>query len=82
MACGTAAVISDKGSLPEIAGDSALQCNPNSTESIEEAITLLLTDSKLRSNLEKKGHKQSSLFTWNKCCQQTLDVYNQVLQST
>ena len=51
-------------------------------ESIEEAISLVLTDSKLRSDLEQKGIKQSSIFTWHKCCQQTLDVYNKVLQST
>lgn len=82
MACGTTAIISDKGSLPEIAGDAALQCNPNSAESIEEAISLVLTDSKLRKDLEQKGIKQSNLFTWHKCCQQTLDVYNTVLQST
>ena len=82
MACGTATIISDKGSLPEIAGEAALQCNPNNPESIEEAISLVLTDSKLRSDLEQKGIKQSSIFTWHKCCQQTLDVYNKVLQST
>ncbi len=82
MACGTAAIISDKGSLPEIAGDAALQCNPNSTDSIEESISIVLTDSKLRKDLEQKGIKQSALFTWHKCCQQTLDVYNKVLQST
>ena len=82
MACGTATIISNKGSLPEIAGEAALQCNPNNPESIEEAISLVLTDSKLRSDLEQKGIKQSSIFTWHKCCQQTLDVYNKVLQST
>ncbi|MEE3228815.1 MAG: glycosyltransferase family 1 protein, partial [Chloroflexota bacterium] len=82
MSCGTAAIISDKGSLPEIAGDAALQCNPNSTDSIEESISIVLTDSKLRKDLEQKGIKQSALFTWHKCCQQTLDVYNKVLQST
>jgi len=59
-----------------------LQCNPNSTDSIEESISIVLTDSKLRKDLEQKGIKQSALFTWHKCCQQTLDVYNKVLQST
>ncbi|HCU80002.1 MAG TPA: hypothetical protein DGN60_02420 [Chloroflexi bacterium] len=82
MACGTATIISNKGSLPEIAGDASLLCNPNSTESIEEAISMVLTDSKLKSELEHKGIMQSNIFTWEKCCQQTLDVYNKVLQST
>ena len=51
MACGTAAVISNRGSLPEIASDAAIQCDPDTSESIEEAISLLLTDAKLREDI-------------------------------
>ena len=82
MACGTAAVISNRGSLPEIASDAAIQCDPDTSESIEEAISLLLTDAKLRQDLETQGIKRSAMFTWHKCCQDTLDVYKRVLQST
>ena len=80
MACGTTAVISNRGSLPEIANDAALQCDPDSFASIEDSILLLLTDTKLREELEMKGVKRSAMFTWQKCCQETLDIYKKVLQ--
>mgnify|MGYP001222335914 CR=1 FL=1 len=79
MACGTATIVSDRASLPEIAGDAALKCDPDQPESITEAMSRVLFDSELRASLEEKGLHRATKFSWETCCTQTLAVYRQVL---
>jgi glycosyltransferase involved in cell wall biosynthesis len=79
MACGTATIIADRASLPEIAGDAALMCDPGLPESITEAMSRVLFDSELRIALEQKGLQRAGEFSWETCCAQTLEVYRHVL---
>lgn len=52
--------------LPEIAGDSALFFNPDSSEEISRAIDLILSDAQLAEELILKGKKRVSGFSWSK----------------
>ncbi len=79
MACGTAAIIAERASLPEIAGDAALSCDPDRPESITEAMSRVLFDDSLRTTLGQKGLQRADEFSWEKCCTQTLKVYRRVL---
>jgi glycosyltransferase involved in cell wall biosynthesis len=74
MVCGTPVVTSSLGSIPEVAGDSAIYVEDNSNvESISCAIYQGLTDQELRRELIEKGLKQVQAFSWQKCAQKTLD---------
>ena len=52
-------------SLPEVAGDAALYCNPFEVEEIAKALLLLYKDKELRQRLIEKGLKRKQLFSWD-----------------
>jgi glycosyltransferase involved in cell wall biosynthesis len=66
MNCDVPVITSDVTSLPEIAGDAALLVNPESTDSIAEAMTRLAEDTALRNSLIEKGREQRKKFSWDK----------------
>jgi glycosyltransferase involved in cell wall biosynthesis len=80
MGCGVPCVIADRASLPEIAGDAALQVNPDDTEAISAALYRALSDSALRESLRVKGLERVQHFTWEKTARETLALYARVLQ--
>jgi glycosyltransferase involved in cell wall biosynthesis len=66
MSCDVPVITSNVTSLPEIAGDAALLVNPESADSIAEAMTRLAADSALRNSLIEKGRVQRKKFSWEK----------------
>jgi glycosyltransferase involved in cell wall biosynthesis len=70
---------SNLSSLPEVAGDGALLFNPHNVESIAEAISLILSDRKIRQTLIQKGRDRSRQFSWEKTDMQTLTAFRDVL---
>jgi glycosyltransferase involved in cell wall biosynthesis len=78
MACGTAVVCSEVGSLPEVAGDAAILVNPHDTTQLVQALFRVLDDDQLRSELEQKGLRQVTRFSWAKCAQETLEILEAV----
>jgi glycosyltransferase involved in cell wall biosynthesis len=81
MACGCPVVTSNAASLAEVAGDAAALVNPYSTEDIGESIVKILQNETLAGSMKEKGLKQAMKFTWAKCAQGTVDVYDFVLKS-
>lgn len=79
MACGVPVVVSSKTSLPEVAGDAGMLCDPGDAKDISDKIYQVLTDQPLRVALVDKGFKRASMFSWGKTAKQTLDVYKEVL---
>lgn len=75
MACGVPVVVSDKGSLPEVAGDAGVYIDPKSSESIAAGIKKVLSLSDLEYNkLVGKGIEQVGRFSWEKTARQTLTI--------
>ncbi len=79
MACGTPVVVSDRGSLPEVVGEAAIQVDPDEPEAIAEGIARLLRDPALRARLRKAGLRQAARFTWEQTARQPLAVYRSLL---
>ena len=75
MACGTPAVVADRGSLPEITGGCALTVDPESAEAIGDAIRQLAHDEPLRRELRQRGLDWVRPFTWERTVRETLGVY-------
>jgi glycosyltransferase involved in cell wall biosynthesis len=79
MACGTPAVVSNAGALPEIVGEAAILIDPTNSEELADAIVGVLDDSEKRSQLIKKGTVRAGGFTWETTGRQTLTIYEKVL---
>ena len=79
MACGAPVIISDRGSLPEIAGGAALDIDPDDPVELAEAIERVLTDDALQRELRRKGLDRVKEFSWERCARETLAVYQHVL---
>jgi glycosyltransferase involved in cell wall biosynthesis len=63
MMLGTPVVASRESSLPEIAGDAALLVDPYDTDQIARAITTIVEDSDLRTELSRRGPVQAAKFS-------------------
>jgi len=80
MACGTPAVVSSAGALPEIVGDAAILIDPTNPEELAQAMCTVLEDSGKRSQLIEKGKVRAAGFSWKTAAQQTLTIYEKVLE--
>ncbi len=79
MACGVPVACSNTSSLPEVAGDAALYFDPESVDSISEALRRLLLDTELRVTLRGWGLERAREFSWDQTAEKTLEVYRSVL---
>jgi glycosyltransferase involved in cell wall biosynthesis len=76
---GTAVITSKVSSMPEIAKDAALLCNPKNKEEIAIAMKQIMEKPKLRRDLIEKGLKRAQDFSWEK----TADLlWNSMLKTT
>lgn len=80
MACGVPTVVSSGGSIPEVAGDASMICDPHEPDSFAGAIETLLTDTRRRADLISLGQDRTKRFTWRETGKQTLKVYEEVLK--
>jgi alpha-1,3-rhamnosyl/mannosyltransferase len=81
MACGVPVIASDVSSLPEVVGDTGLMINPQDSDAVAQAIQLLVMDPAVRATLATKALARSKEFTWERCVEQTVGAYRQVLKS-
>lgn len=79
MAAGVAVICSRTSSLPEVAGEAALQVDPLSVEAIATAMATLGRDPALAGDLAAKGRARAAGFTWERTAVATSTVYRQVL---
>ena len=74
MKCGTPIICGDRTSLPEVAGDAALTCDPFSVESIASAMEVFSSSTELQASLSEKGLERSKLFNWDQSAEIVWDV--------
>lgn len=75
MSCGTAAITSDRGSLPEVVGEGAMLVDPENVGALARAMTTLLENTARRQELAAEGLKRARLFSWEKTVAETIQVY-------
>jgi glycosyltransferase involved in cell wall biosynthesis len=81
MACGTPVICSTGGSLPEVAGDAALLFPPRDLDALTAALRRLLSDAGLPEQMRQRGLKNAASFTWARTAEQTLRLYQQIVQA-
>lgn len=81
MACGCPVLTSNISSLPEVVGDAAITVNPHCVEEISDGILTLVNDKEKKEALSKKGLTRAKMFSWEKCAQETIKAYSEMLCS-
>lgn len=74
----TPVLASNITALKEVAEDSALYCDPNSSEDIANKLKQLLDDKTLQKQLISKGNERLKDFSWEKV---TKDLYEQIVKA-
>ena len=80
LSCGVPTVAMNMTSLPEILADGALLVDGKDPQTWANVIQRVLSDSNLRSELTQRGLKRASEFTWQKCAEDTLQIYYDVVE--
>ena len=80
MKCGTPILSANKTSLPEVAGNAALYCDPFDVNDISEKLEELANNPTLQLELSQLGLERSNLFSWNKTAQGVWDVICNVIE--
>lgn len=62
MSLGTPVLTSNQGSLPEVAGDAALQVDPYDVDALSQAIRMIDADTDWRADASIRGKTQAALF--------------------
>jgi glycosyltransferase involved in cell wall biosynthesis len=79
MACGTPVVTSNVSSMPEVAGNAAIQVDPYVVDEIVGAVDRLLRDQYFRSQVIVRGLEQAARFTWAGTAEKLLTIYDAML---
>jgi glycosyltransferase involved in cell wall biosynthesis len=79
MALGVPVLVSRAASLPEVCGDAALYCEPESVPDIARGLVTLLTDEAERARLSAAGPVRARGFDWERCADATSAVIARVL---
>ncbi len=79
MASGVPVVCSNASSLPEVSGGAAAMCDPDDVETMATLINTGLEDEYWRAEAKAKGLLRAVDFSWNRCADETAEVYRDVL---
>ena len=79
MAAGVPVVCSNRGSLPEVAGNAAVFFDPFSTQDLADKLIAVAGDPALRAGLVRRGRENLKRFSWEKAARETLQVYRDVV---
>lgn len=75
------AVISDRGSLPEVGGDAAVYVNPLDIGEMVSTLEGLTKNDSLQNALITKGHRRSKLFSWSEHLGRLSGLYREALRA-
>ncbi|MFI6517247.1 glycosyltransferase family 4 protein [Spirillospora sp. NPDC050679] len=79
MACGTPAVVSDRGALPEIAGGAAQVVRSLTVAGLAAALAEVLEDESYAIGLREQGFGHVRRFTWDAAARRHLEVFRDLV---
>jgi glycosyltransferase involved in cell wall biosynthesis len=75
QACGVPVIASDRTSLPEILGTTALFMSPWSVSELVTHLRTIELRSEVRENIQAAGKKNAARFSWAQAARETLEVF-------
>ena len=82
MSQGTPVITSNRTSLPEVGGKAAIYCNPDSIDSIAEAMIRVETEEEKYQDRSRQSIEQSKQFSWQDTALELLKFYQDVITSS
>jgi len=79
QAVGLAVITSNVSSMPEVAGEGALYCDPFDVDDIADKIRLVINDELFRDQLIELGHKNVQSFLPARKADEYVKVYKEIL---
>jgi glycosyltransferase involved in cell wall biosynthesis len=74
MACGIPTIAASTSCLPEVSGNVLSYFDPLSIEDIAGCMEAAVCDTGLRESLRENGIQRASMFSWEQCARETLNV--------
>jgi len=74
-------VSSNSSSLPEVIGDAGELFDPTSSDDMAGAIERVVYSASRIKELVTKGYQRQAQFTWERCANQTLGIYRQMVNA-
>lgn len=78
LACGTAVIATRRGGLGEVAEGHALMLDAPTRENLTQALRQVLTDDRLRADLQRRATLRGDQLRWGVLARQTLDIVRDV----
>jgi glycosyltransferase involved in cell wall biosynthesis len=79
MASGTPLLCSNRGAMPEIAGDAAVFFDPDNREELVRLLRLFAVDTELKNQLRNRGLERVKAFSWRETAEQTVAIYRSLV---
>jgi len=79
MHLGCPVLVCNTSCLPEICADAAFYFEPNSSESLREALIRAVNDDSARAQAVARGFQIAAQYSWEKCSEETLALYRECL---
>jgi glycosyltransferase involved in cell wall biosynthesis len=78
MMCGCPVIVSRRASLPEVCGDAAVYCDPESPTDVAESIERVMLDSDLQDKLRTLSRYRAQQFSWDASARALLGLIQEV----
>jgi glycosyltransferase involved in cell wall biosynthesis len=82
MGFGVPVITANVSSLPEVAGDASILVDPTDVDAIAKAMGCLIEDRDLHRQLSQRGLDRSTLFSWDRASDETLEVLEEAVGPT
>ena len=81
MASGLPIACSDRCSMPEVLKNAGVYFNPESIDSISDAIFKLIESKKLRTDISLNSFQIANAYNWNDCANSTFHFFKKVVEN-
>lgn len=81
MACGCPVITSTLSSLPEVAGNAGILCDPHDTQQLADAIQSIYRSDERYQQLSKASQQRAGCFSWQECAARTNLAFAKLLNS-
>jgi len=81
MAAGCTVIASNCPPVAEVSGSGALLCDPRRPDAFAAAMARLATDRSAAADVRRRGLVRAAAFTWTRCAEETLAVYEKLLSA-
>ncbi len=78
MSAGCPVITSHTSSLPELVGDAGLLIDPYNVNDLTQALKLVLSSNRLRSDLIAKGKRRAEDFSWQETAKNTQEILRSI----